>query len=221
MNKHIIVYSHGFGVRKDDRGLFTDIAQALPGAEHVMFDYDEVDEAKGTLTAATLTDKAAKLAQVLEEARLADPDAALDVICHSQGCVVAAMAKPVGVRKVILLAPPVVLSVEGILKFCGTRPGAVIDVDGESRIPRRDGTTTIIPALYWTSLEGATPVAFYNELASETGLTVVRATQDEVLGTTDMSGLTSKVAVITMDTGHDFTGAAREELAEVIAKILG
>jgi hypothetical protein len=45
MNKHIVIYSHGFGVRKDDRGLFTDIAATLPSAEHIMFDYNQVDEA--------------------------------------------------------------------------------------------------------------------------------------------------------------------------------
>lgn len=28
-NKHIIIYSHGFGVLEDDCGIFTDIAKAL------------------------------------------------------------------------------------------------------------------------------------------------------------------------------------------------
>jgi len=29
MPKHIVIFSHGFGVRKDSRGMFTDIAEAL------------------------------------------------------------------------------------------------------------------------------------------------------------------------------------------------
>lgn len=44
MSEQVVVYSHGFGVRKDDRGLFTDIAAALPEAESVMFDYGSWDE---------------------------------------------------------------------------------------------------------------------------------------------------------------------------------
>jgi hypothetical protein len=40
MSKHVIVYSHGFGVRKDDRGLLTDIAKSMPGVDHVLFDYN-------------------------------------------------------------------------------------------------------------------------------------------------------------------------------------
>lgn len=36
--KNFIIFSHGFGVKKDDRGLFSDIASALTGAESVLFE---------------------------------------------------------------------------------------------------------------------------------------------------------------------------------------
>lgn len=49
--KRVIVYSHGFGVRKDDRGLMTDIAHALPGYEHILFDYNDFNEAANEMTA--------------------------------------------------------------------------------------------------------------------------------------------------------------------------
>jgi hypothetical protein len=45
-NNHIVIFSHGFGVGKDDRGLFTDIADSLKNVESVMFDYNDIDEAK-------------------------------------------------------------------------------------------------------------------------------------------------------------------------------
>ena len=35
-NKHIVIFSHGFGVRKDDRGLLTDIAKEIPEVESVL-----------------------------------------------------------------------------------------------------------------------------------------------------------------------------------------
>ena len=41
---HIIIYSHGFGVRKDDNGLLDNIADSLSEAESILFDYYEVDE---------------------------------------------------------------------------------------------------------------------------------------------------------------------------------
>jgi len=48
--KHIIVYSHGFGVDKTDRGLFSDISKHFPDAEHIMFDYNDLDSENNSMT---------------------------------------------------------------------------------------------------------------------------------------------------------------------------
>lgn len=42
--KHFVVFSHGFGVCKDDRGLFPDIISGLAGVEPVLFDYNVIDD---------------------------------------------------------------------------------------------------------------------------------------------------------------------------------
>ena len=46
---HIVIFSHGFGVRKEDRGLFTAIYRAIPDIKGVMFDYNPINE-KSNLT---------------------------------------------------------------------------------------------------------------------------------------------------------------------------
>ena len=56
---HVIIYSNGFGVRKEDRGLFTAIAKALPDAQHVMFDYNPIHDESNTLTVKPLDAHAA------------------------------------------------------------------------------------------------------------------------------------------------------------------
>src|SRR6266567_2438699 len=142
---HIIIYSHGFGVRKDDRGLFTDIAAALPGFEHVMFDYNTVDEAANVLTVAPLDEQAKKLNKVLAETRAANPDAVIDLICHSQGCIAAANAKPAGIRKTIFTAPPPDADIESKIKRWRTRYGTKFTTEGTSYLERKDGSTTIVP----------------------------------------------------------------------------
>ena len=48
--KHIVIFSHGFGVRKDDLGLLTDIALAIPEVESILFDYYDVDQKNKILT---------------------------------------------------------------------------------------------------------------------------------------------------------------------------
>ena len=47
--KHIVIYSHGFGVRKDDNGLLSDIAEHLPEVESILFDYYDLNEANNEL----------------------------------------------------------------------------------------------------------------------------------------------------------------------------
>ena len=101
MPMHIVIYSHGFGVRKDDRGLFTDIAAALPGATHRMFDYNRRDETTGNLTVAPLAEQVGMLRNQIEKARADTPGAIIDLICHSQGCIVAALLAPRDVRKTL------------------------------------------------------------------------------------------------------------------------
>jgi pimeloyl-ACP methyl ester carboxylesterase len=219
--KIVLIFSHGFGVRKDDRGLFTDIAASLPAFETIMFDYNKFNEAVNTLIAAPLGKQVNELRQVITDARAAHPDAIIDLVCHSQGCVIAAMLQPDNVRKVIFLAPPDhFASVDKKIAQMQERPGTKLNEDGSISFPRRDGSTTIIPKVYWDSRQGVNPMKLYKELADQCELVVVQADQDEVIGDTDFSELEGKAKLIHMNTNHDFKGEARYKIAAVIAKEL-
>jgi pimeloyl-ACP methyl ester carboxylesterase len=187
---HIVIFSHGFGVRKEDRGLFTAIARALPDAKSVLFDYNPINEASNTLTAKPLDEQARKLRKVLNTTRAEYPDAIIDLVCHSQGCVVAALLKPRGIRKVILLTPPDDVSETTVAKQLGSRLDTVIDTTTRTRLARTDGSTTVIHPEYWQSLAGIDPVKLYNRLARVTVLRIISARQDEVLGNVRFEGVT-------------------------------
>ena len=60
----MLVFSHGFGVRRDSRGMFTDIIQHLPeDFGYVLFDYDSSENG---MTRATLTgEQIARLKRVI------------------------------------------------------------------------------------------------------------------------------------------------------------
>lgn len=216
MTNNTIIYSHGFGVTKEDRGLFTDIADMLPGFHHVMFDYNTIDEMHNTLTATPLDKQAAMLHEKIASTRSQFPSRRISIIAHSQGCVVAAMAAPHDIDNVIFLAPPT--------QFLGSklaeRPGTVIEPDGTIYYPRRDGSTTIIREDYWKSRDGIDPIALYNTLATTTHLTIITATHDEVLSATDFSGLVDKIKIIELPADHDFTGGIRENLVSHIKDLL-
>lgn len=218
--KHIIVFSHGFGVRKDSRGLFTDIARFLDSSEFRMFDYDEVDDIHNTLTLRPLKSRASLLAQVLTEVRYSNPNAVIDLIAHSQGCIVAGLAKPVGIRKAILLAPPFRTGTARLMKRFEEHSGSEVNLEGVSRLPRRDGSTTLVPAEYWKDLDNIDPVHLYNDFPKISKLTVIEASQDEVLDYKNLVGLDSKIKVVHLNGDHNFTGEAREGLLKTIKEIM-
>jgi len=215
-----IVYSHGFGVRKDDRGLFTDIAAILPQYRHVQFDYNVVDSVHNTLVVAPLTTQAQKLRAILGEQRAFHPDRPISLICHSQGCVVAGLAKPKNIEKIILLAPPAQMLGLNKKDMFKSRPGTREDETGTVWYPRRDGSTTIIKQDYWKSREGIKPIDLYNELAQHTDLTVIVAEDDEVLTNTDYSALAKSINFLSLPASHDFTDSGRDLLISVLRKIL-
>ncbi|HJQ07868.1 MAG TPA: NUDIX domain-containing protein [Candidatus Saccharimonadales bacterium] len=218
--RHIVIYSHGFGVRKDDRGLFTDIAASLPNAEHIMFDYNQVDDRANTLTVAPLTEQAKKLRQVAAEVEAANPDAVIDLVCHSQGCVVAAIAKPTGLRKTVFTAPPPDVDIEDKIRRWRVRYGTTFTTKGVTYLERKDGSTTIVPPAYWISLKNLDAQELYNTLAENTDLVIITATQDEVLGEVALDKLAPNIKVIEMATGHNFEDKARPKLTRIITAAL-
>jgi pimeloyl-ACP methyl ester carboxylesterase len=218
--KHVVIFSHGFGVRQDNRGMFTDIASALPRVTPVMFDYNTCDESANTLTAVELDTQVAKLTSVIAQTRKQYPDGIIDLVCHSQGSVVAALAAPISVRRTILLAPPQDLSVSRIVKVFSRLPGTTFNLDGVSRLPRRDGSTTIVPSSYWKSLASRDPVSLYLAFGCLTELLIITATHDEILGLTDFKRLESVARIQHLEAGHDFRPPARADLVAAVVEYL-
>lgn len=217
----IVIFSHGFGVRKTDRGLFTAIAAALPHERSVMFDYNPINEASNTLTVKPLQEQALKLRKVINNTRAEYPDAIIDLVCHSQGCVVAALLKPRGIRKVVMLTPPDDSSEAAVVEQLGTRRGIDIDVSVRTRLARADGSTTVIHPEYWQSLTGIEPVKLYNRLARVTKLCIINAKQDEVLGSMSFEGIDPAISLVSLDGNHNFDDEeSRKRLLYILQKEL-
>jgi hypothetical protein len=220
-NHHVVIFSHGFGVRKEDRGLFTAIAKVLPGAKSVMFDYNPINEASNTLTAKPLNEQAQKLRKVINAVRAENPGATIDLVCHSQGCVVAGLVKPRGIRKVIMLTPPDELSEVKMIEQMGARMGVAIDPSARTRLARADGSTTVIHPEYWQSLAGVDPIKLYNRLAKFTALRIINARQDEVLGKISLEGIDAGISLVTLHGNHNFDDEdSRKRILYILQKEL-
>lgn len=220
MSKHYVIYSHGFGVRKDGRGLLTDIAATLPEYEHIFFDYNDFDDTTNTLTARPLDQQAEMLRTQIATITSQDKEAVIDIIAHSQGCVVAALANPKHIRRVVFLAPPAQFLGLEKRDILVSRAGAKTTQDGTVYMPRRDGSTTIIKEDYWKSREGIRPIELYTELVKNTELIIVSATKDEILTSTDFTGLAEGIQIVQLEADHDFTGTYRPALLDTITDLL-
>lgn len=222
MSKHVVIYSHGFGVKKDDRGLLVDIANSMPEVEHVMFDYNDVDEANNTLTVSPINKQVTMLTDVFEKAKKNSPEAIIDLVCHSQGCIIGALAD-LPVRKTLLLTPPIhmVASEDKFKDYVERRPGTVVE-DGNMIMPRRDGSTTIISEDYWRSYDELPDLPnLYNKLAKNTDLAVVDAGEDEVLGEKSYDNFSNDITIVRIaGADHNFKDQYREGLIETVKGII-
>ena len=215
--KHYVVYSHGFGVRKDDRGLFSDISNSLDEAQNILFDYNQINEIDNTLTVSPLNKQVLQLKEQIDKL---GNDSIIDVIAHSQGCVVAAIAKPSNIRKMIFIAPPDKILVDRIISYFGGRDGAQIDLENESIVPRRDGSTTIIPSSYWDSIKSLDVINAYNHIPETVDVRLYIARSDEVLGMTNFDSVNRPIELKEIDGNHDFTGTDRPKLLAEIKQDL-
>jgi predicted esterase YcpF (UPF0227 family) len=223
--KHIVIFSHGFGVKKDDRGLLSGeygIAEELSkyNIDTILFDYNDVNEIENTLTVHKLSEQAEMLNNVIKKVCLENKDAIIDIIGHSQGCLAVALAKPIGIRKIIFLAPSLDKDIEHTINIFKGRPGTEINLSGISKLARNDGTTTLVPALFWGEIKQFDPIFLYNELSYKTDLIIINAKQDEIHDNSNTQELDKKIKILEIDGNHQFSGEARPELINQIKEII-
>lgn len=216
--KHIIIFSHGFGVRKDARGLFPDIISGFSDIESVMFDYNEIHEADNAIFVRPLSVQADMLRDILSEVRKRNPESVIDIVCHSRGAVVAALARPNAIRKIVFIAPPFDMDYERAIAYFKARTDTHIDMKGISRLIRRDGSVTFVPAEYWSERNNIDPIGLYNELALRTELIIVRAGQDEIVRSENQTKLSEEIKIIELPGDHNFIGETRTSLARFISE---
>ena len=219
--KHIVLYSHGFGVDKTDRGLFTVIAEAIPEAEHIMFEYDAKDKDDNTIVE-TFSNRKSKLIAKYEELRRQNPDAIIDLICHSQGCLVAALAKLKNIRKVIMLTPPIYHEDGDEKREKYLSKPTVKDLpDKTLAVRRRDGSTTLIKQNYWNDFGVVTnSERLYNTLSEVTELIAIRATEDEILQNNSYDDFDKSIRTMDVEGNHSFDNEARPRIAKVVREII-
>ena len=211
----MILFSHGFGVQKDDRGLFTDIAPHLSD-EYRMFDYNSWDEQARKLRVTPIDVQVELL--LGELSKLEEP---VDLICHSQGCVIAALAQPQNIRSVIFLAPAATRTADELATLFSKNGASVYNRTGTSVLQRSDGSQTLVPPEYWDSLDNVGDTyTLYQRFSQITNLTIITAVEEEIVAQVDYSGIKNVTLGSITGADHNFTGDSRQKVVEAVASLL-
>ena len=217
---NMVVFSHGFGVRRDSRGMFTDLVRSLPdGFGYVLFDYDDV-VGEGTLRATYATAQVDRLKQVMAWAKAQPGVERIGLVAHSRGCIIAALASITSLSAVILLAPPLV---DGhARRYFTTKPGTVRKGD-DWYVPRSDGTTTIISEGVFQEFEDVQREEVVLSYVAKQPACLIVAGADKILDDQDYASFehNPNVSLAAIPgASHDFDGASRQELIRLVNNYL-
>lgn len=219
--KRIFLYSHGFATHASDNGLFDEIASFFPNVQHVMFEYD--DWGNNEAIAATFSERVKILRNKYNQICSENPDAEINLICHSQGCNVAALANLHDIKKTILLAPPMVYGNPNEEYERQKNKNSTVLDDGTIIRHRSAGYRTIIRPEFFDEFSMLEDVqSLYNNLCINTEVFIVDALRDTVVKK-DYSKLVQDIEIKHINTNHDLKDDdnSRKSLNVVLHEIFG
>lgn len=145
----------------------------------------------------------------------------IDIIAHSQGCVITGLVSPEGIKKTVLIAGPITAPAEPIKNYFSKRKGTKINENGISAIKRSDGSLTFVSSDYWKDAASVNPAKLYLELSKKTEVWFIRAMQDQVVTGEDYSLIKgNQIKYIEMEGNHDFEEKNRTPWLKEMVEIL-
>ena len=202
------------GLRKDNRGLFTEIVKSLDKTkyEFIFFDYCDLNEDTKELSVFPFGENANRLQKQIDAI---GPSTKIIIIGQSQGCVIPALCDLTRISQVIAISPFFHTNIQETVSRYKSNFKSEINLGGITKRIRSDGTTTIIPPEYWKERFETDVVKLYNETALKTQLTLICALQDEIMKYTELKQIKYS-RIINTDGDHDFSKQYRSMLLSII-----
>jgi len=218
----VIIFSHGFGVTRNNHELFIEIGDLLKDKYLIVrFDYNKFSSTKKSLRVYPYSDQVVSLRKVIDFIHKNFDISEVNIVAHSMGCCIVGMLQPDNVKKVFLSAGPTEAPYKNFKEYFSKRPGTVFNETGLSKIQRSDGSFTVIGKEFWKDIKDIDPIPLYFKLAKNSEVYYVRAKKDQIITDTNYKMLVknSNINYFEIDGGHDFHPPAREELLSILEKI--
>ena len=208
-----MVFSHGFGVGRDSRGMFTDLVEQLSDKYLcILFEYTRVE------SDATHVDSYQTmlwtLMRVIEHVQEQYAPRSIHLVAHSMGCLLAA-SQSIQFHKQIYLAPATEPLSERLKNHFKQNPNTVIDALGNVSAKRSDGSTTQISRRFFDELQPVIPMDQYAMTNGE--VMVVEAAEDEIVTNhTQQWGVFGNISVMSISGDHNFKPPYRAQLVQTV-----
>lgn len=223
MSGKVVIFSHGFGVKRDSRGMFTEIGSLLKNDFLVVrFDYSKIDESDNATIVYPFSIQAKMLERVIEYIRTEFPLLRLNIIAHSMGCLIVGLLLPDHVNKIILMVPPPTSQHKGMKEYFLKRPETEFNEDKISKIKRSDGSWTFVGPEFWSEIKKTRPAQLFKALAEKSNVYFIRAKQDEIITGESYKVIKNikRMEYMELKGNHNFEGKAREPLLQKIVAII-
>jgi hypothetical protein len=218
-SKRVIVFSHGFGVQWDARGMFVEIAENLSNEfDYVFFNYNETVD--GSVYIEELKEQEEVFKNVMNYVQT-KPYEEINIITHSFGAIVPLKLNPNNINHAIFIAPPTEVDRDKQLELLKRRPGSEFNPHGYSTFTRSDGSKTYVNISFYNSLIDLKAVDLFNN-SKANQKNIIMALEDEIVSNEmlDVVELKRDVVVTKIHGNHNFTEENREILIEEIKRIL-
>ena len=214
----MVVFSHGFGVQRDSRGMFSELAESFDSDWGVLlFDYNDINGNNVSLRPYSV--QQAMLKTVLEYVK--DQYKTIVVVGHSMGAItVGLLDSPIPVLS-ILLAPPVHGPRPNADSAWAARPGAYYEGD-MLIVPRKDGTISHIPQAFFDESALVDCPQVLEHYARHANVFIIQALEEDILSHTEnyQRLQIDQTRLIALHGNHNFDSPHRAELKSTIYKLL-
>jgi hypothetical protein len=212
-----LLFSHGYGVKKDSKGLFTAIADSLPdGFTPILFDYYHVDGKNITVRPPS------EMIEILKQ-RYSELDGETWLIGHSMGCTLIAMSG-LTPSKTLFLAPPLQISsrpVDFRQYFLSRHPDAR-EENGSVYITRKNGGIFCLTPEWFEELGHLTHGTPALNYMAHNDVSIIFGTEDlsTPIPEDDHDFWDLHKPVNTIPGNHNFNPPHRDKLVSTIIDIL-
>ena len=218
----LIVYAHGFGVKRGDASdMFYDAANIAKNSKSLLIDLNQDEESGFTVN--DLISQSIRLNSEISKFKASNPGLPIILVGHSMGCALIAKDRILAEQAIFLA--PAVSNVEAKLKpRLMEREGSYHSPkEGVIYAKRSDGTTSRVPDSFFDSVRGETWKNRYEQyLRVQPNTFLIVAEEDEILKveTKDILELNFKQIDIVEGADHNFLGESRKKMLSIVSGLL-